>query len=67
MEFLLTYALYPTVQSNYNFTHALYLMHGACVFQSGQKIIMRVPTNSHACKTRVIPTRAVLTCVPYIF
>ena len=31
-----------TVQSNYNFTHALYLMRGARVFQRGQR-------NNHAC------------------
>ena len=32
-----------------------------------REIITRVPTNLYACKTRVIPTRAVLTHVPYIF
>ena len=37
----------------------------AC-FSVDREIIMRVPTNSHACKTRPIPTRAVLTRVPYI-
>ena len=51
-----------TVQSNYNFTHVLYLTCGAHVFvprvfQRGQReIITHVPTNSHACKTHVIHT-----------
>ena len=31
-----------TVQSNYNFTHALYLTRGARMFQRGQR-------NNHAC------------------
>ena len=38
----------------------------AC-FSVDRKVITRVTTNSHACKTRVIPTRAVHMCVPYIF
>ena len=33
----LSYKSYHTVQSNYNFTHALYLMRGARVFQHGQR------------------------------
>ena len=42
-----------TVQSNYNFTHALYLKRGARVFQRGQR-------NNHACTykfTRLQNTR----------
>ena len=42
-------------------------MRGARMFQRGQRIIMRVPTNSQSCKTCVIPTWAIFTCVPYIF
>ena len=38
----------------------------AC-FSVDREIITCVPTNSHACKTCVIPTRAVLTRVPYIY
>ena len=57
-----------TVQSDYNFTHALYLTRGARVFQRGQR-------NNYACtykftrlqNTRDYYTRAVLTLVPYIF
>ena len=45
--------------------HTSHVVH-ACLSMD-RKIITRVPTNSHACKTRVIPTRAVLTRVPYIF
>ena len=36
-------------------------------FSVDREIITRVPTNSHACKAQVIPTRAVLTRVPYIY
>ena len=39
-------------------------MHGARV---DREIIMRVPTNSHTCKTHVIPTWAIFMHVPYIF
>ena len=37
-----------TVQSNYNFTHALYLTGGARVFQRGQR-------NNHVCTYKFTP------------
>ena len=48
-------------------SHMLYTSRvvRAC-FSVDREIIPHVPRNSHACKTRVIPTRALLTCVPYI-
>ena len=45
--------------------HTHVLPH-AC-FSVDKEIIMHVPTNSHACKSRMIPTRAVFKHVPYIF
>ena len=36
-------------------------------FGVDREIVMRVPTNSHAYKTRVIPTWAIFMCVPCIF
>ena len=53
----------PTATSHARYTSRM--VH-AC-FSVDREIIMRVPTNSHVCKTRAIPTRAVLTRVPYIF
>ena len=53
----------PTTTSHTRYTS---LVVHACL-SVDREIITRVPTNSHACKTRVIPTRAVLTRVPYIF
>ena len=53
----------PTATSHARYTSRM--VH-AC-FSVDREIIIHVPTNSHACKTRAIPTRAVLTCVPYIF
>ena len=53
----------PTTTSHTRYTS--HVVH-AC-FSVDREIITHVPTNSHACKTRVIPTRAVLTRVPYIF
>ena len=55
-------AYYGTVQLQLHtriIPYACYIME--------REIITRVPTNSHTCKTRVIPTQAVLTCVLYIF
>ena len=53
----------PTTTSHTRYTPRV--VH-AC-FSVDREIITRVPTNSHACKTRVIPTQDVLTRVPYIF
>ena len=50
----------PTTISLTRYT--LHVVH-AC-FSVDREIITRVPTNSHACKTRVIPTRDVVTRVP---
>ena len=53
----------PTTTSHMRYTSRV--VH-AC-FSVDREIIMRVPTNSHACKTYVILTRAIFMCVPYIF
>ena len=53
----------PTTTSHTRYTSRV--VH-AC-FSVDREIIMHVLTNSHACKTRMIPTRAVLTHVSYIF
>ena len=59
---------HPTLQSNYNFRHTRFVSRvvHAC-FSVDREIIARALTISHACKTRMIPTRAIFTRVPYIF
>ena len=64
IQYIHTYIRYsPTTTSHTHYTSRV--VH-VC-FSVDREIITRVPTNSHACKTHVIPTRAVLTRVPYIF
>ena len=53
-------AYYGTVQLQ---LHTRVLPHACFIME--REIITCVPTNSHTCKTRVIPTQAVLTRVPY--
>ena len=62
--YVIMYARYsPTTTSHTRYTSRV--VH-AC-FSVDREIIPHVPTNSHACKTRVISTRAILMRVPYIF
>ena len=51
----------------YSPTTTSHMRYTSRVFNVDREIITRVPTNSHGCKTRMIPTQAVFTRVPYIF
>ena len=71
---IMYYSYYVTIyfmNIRYSPTTTLHTRYTSSVvhkcFSVDREIITRVPTNSHACKTRVIPTRAVLTRMPYIF